>query len=112
MEETKQEKQVIQQLFIPTTTFPLSLRDVATLEAVLQPLVWAGTLIQNVKNQVASEGNTVATYKEDYLLNRDGSFVLKDGQPVLKDNFWDKYLPKEETKTLTVEEEKKVVESN
>lgn len=102
-QEEKSNESIVNTLFKPDTVFTLSLRDVATLQAILQPLAWCNTIIENVKNEAAAKGAVVNTVKSDYELNKDGSFVLKDGQPILKSDFWDKYYPKPETKTLTVD---------
>ena len=84
-------KEVIDNVFKRETTFTFGLQELAMFEQALAPFQWMTAILNNLKNQSAAQGNTVPTYKEDYILDEKGEFVLNNrGLPQLKPDFWSK----------------------
>lgn len=96
MSETKQQpetpKEVIDNVFKKDTVFTFGLQELAMFEQALAPFQWMTAVLNNLKNTSASQGNTLPTYKEDYLVDEKGDFVLNQkGFPQLKPEFWEKH---------------------
>lgn len=98
-----EEKKPVQNLFLPDTVFTFTLQEVALIEQQIQ---WMQAIINNAKNLAASQGATVAAFKEDYELDEKGDFKADEkGFPILKPNFFDKF--KKEAKSVNLVEELK-----
>ena len=89
---TTQEQEVpeiIDHILRPDTTFVLTLGELAMMEQALAPFQWMTSILSNLKNTAASKGAAIPTYKSDYQLDKDGEFILKNGRPQLKPDFWE-----------------------
>jgi hypothetical protein len=87
---TEQEvPEIVDHLLKPGTTFTIGLQELAMMEQALAPFQWVSSILNNLKNTAASSGNAVPTYKSDYLLDKDGEFILKNNRPQLRPDFWE-----------------------
>lgn len=92
MAKKEEPKEPVDNIFKPETTFTMSLQELAAIEQTLTPFAFAHSLIANMKNREAANGAVVSTYREDYILDKEGNFVLNErGRPQLVPDFWEKY---------------------
>jgi len=105
MENKKEEP--VNHVFNPNVKFELTLQELSQIQQVLEPLAFAASILDAVKQKVASiPGNMFPVYEND-LVNEPGVGLT------LRKSFWEKHLPKEPSKSLNLETvDQQVVQNN